>query len=143
MEALRKPRADSDHAALCVVAGLSSEDTAISSALNRAWHFTEKAQSILCKEDEQASIARQVAAITELAVLSCDTLHIHADYAAHIQSLAVEVYPVKEVYRGHPAPMFRARVSLRRGNPIEQLKDLEDKLIELIAAAKDEAMGGC
>jgi len=144
MEALtKKTRHASAHAALCTAAGLSTEDTAISSALNRAWHFTKKAESILCKKDEQASIASQVATITELAVLSCDVLHIHVVYEAHTRAMSVEVYPAHTIYRGHQAPMFRSRVSLKRDDPLEQLKDLEDKLIDLIADAKDNAMGAC
>jgi len=140
---MSKPRFKQAHAALCTMVGMNNEDTAISSALNRAWHFTDKAESILCKKDAQATIASLVAGITELAILNADVIHIFCDYSPHINSLFVEVNHGNTVYEDLNGPFFRCTVSLKRGHPIEELKDLEDKLIELIADAKDNAMGAC
>jgi len=118
-------------------------DETVISSLNKSRHFPVITESILCKKDDQQKICEMVSAITGLAILNHDVIHIHVDYAAHIQSLAIEVYPAQTVYRGHPAATFRQRISFRRDNPLEQLKTLEDKLIDLIAEAKDNAIGAC
>jgi hypothetical protein len=118
-------------------------DATVTCSLNKPRHFQDIAESILCKKDDQQKICEMVSAITGLAILNHDVIHIHVDYVAHTQWLAIEVYPGKTVYRGHPAPIFRERISLKRDNPVEQLKTLEDKLIDLIAEAKDNAMGAC
>jgi hypothetical protein len=138
---MSQPEHQKAHAAFCTTAGLSVEDTAISSVLNRAWHFTKKAESILCK-DEQASAARLVAAITELSILNADVIHIHASFHAHTNAFEVRVNSAATDYR-KPTVMLREHMSLDKAWALEQLKNLEDKLIDLVAAAKDDAIGAC
>lgn len=127
------------HLELCTVAGLSVEDAATSGALNRA--FNDRAKNILISDKKDLAISRQVAAINDLAILNHNVLHIFVEYAAHTRSFSVEVYPLDVDFNYFPKVSFKSDISFKRGEPVEQLKALEDKLIELIADAKDNMMG--
>ncbi len=145
METLSKQdkQATSHHVALCVAAGLSTEDTAISVVLSKAWDSgdTAKTSSLLARKTDERELCGMVSAITTLAILSRDVLAIFVNYSASVNSLSIDVYPADTDFHRYPRPDFHTIISFKRGEPIEQLKALEDKLIELVAAAKDNAMG--
>jgi len=90
--------------------------------------------------DEQL-LCRMVNAISDLAILSSDVIHIETAYSAHAKDFQVKVFNADTNYFGIYKPIFDRAVYLDNSLAYEQLRDLEDKLIELIADAKDKAMG--
>ena len=90
--------------------------------------------------DEQL-LCRMVNAISDLAILSSDVIHIETAYSANTKDFQVKVFNADTNYFGMYKPIFDRAVYLDNSLAYEQLRDLEDKLIELIADAKDKAMG--
>lgn len=94
-------------------------------------------------EHEKAhAIRSMVNSIMTLAMLNSDLLHIHASYSAHVKAVEVRVNPASTNYE-FPIVLFKEHIYLDKPNALEQLKVLEDLLIELVADAKDLAMGAC
>lgn len=87
------------------------------------------------------SLCSMVSDITDLAVLSVDVIHIEVTFSAHIKELQVKVFDVNTNYFGIYRQAFGRSVYLDAKTAPEQLLALEDKLIELVADAKDKAMG--
>ena len=110
--------------------------------LNRAAHFTDEARRIL-DADSGRAICSMVSAITELAMVSRDVLHIEVKFSAHINELEVKAFDAKTDYMASHHRLFGRSVYLDSANALDALKQLEDELIDLIADAKDKAMGGC
>ncbi|UXI00454.1 hypothetical protein [Photobacterium sp. TY1-4] len=84
--------------------------------------------------------------ITELSIDNHEIIHIHTQYSPHVNGFCVYVYPITEEYVDiEIAPFFRVDFSLNRNRfednatPLQQLLELEDKLLALIAEAKDKA----
>lgn len=46
----------------------------------------------------QTDTIRALCARIQAAAIKCDTLHVFADYAPHVQALSVRVHPVGTVY---------------------------------------------
>lgn len=86
-------------------------------------------------------LCRMVNAIQELAILSSDVIHIETVYSAHAKDFQVKVFDANTNYFGMYKPKFRRAVCLDGSLAYELLRDLEDKLIELVSDAKDKAMG--
>lgn len=120
----------------------TGKDESIVMNLNKARHFADKAKRILNKNEDAHSVCDMVNSISALAMLNCDVLHIHTSYAAHVQVFDVRVQPADTDY-ANPKMVFHERIRLDKPKSLEQLKNLEDLLIELVADAKDAAMGGC
>ncbi|MFT6986906.1 MAG: hypothetical protein ACJAT7_002756 [Psychromonas sp.] len=118
------------------------KDESIVRNLNKARHFADKAQRILTKNEDAHSVCNMVNAIMSLAVLNSELLHIHTRYSPHVKTLDVRVQPADTDYE-NPAVVFKEHIYLDKPKSLEQLKNLEDLLIELVADAKDLAMGGC
>jgi len=91
------------------------------------------------KDDRK--ICDSVTAITTLAIVSADDIHIEVTFSAHIKELQVKVFDVNTNYFDIYRQAFGRSVYLDAKTAPEQLSALEDKLIELIADAKDKAMG--
>lgn len=120
----------------------SGKDETVTTSLNRARHFADKAQRILDKNEDAHSVCEMVNAIGNLAILNCDLLHIHTHYSPHVNQLEVRVQPADTDY-ANPKLVFKEFIYLDKPKALEKLKALEDLLIELVADAKDNAMGGC
>lgn len=88
--------------------------------------------------DEQ-DICGMVSAIMNLALLSVDVLHIDVNYAANLKDFQVKVFDKNTDYMGPYRQKFGRAVYLDSNIACDQLKALEDKLIELIAEARDVA----
>ena len=92
--------------------------------------------------DERA-LCSMVTAITELAIVSREVLHIFADYSVHTHTFRVDVFPAGTDYNCARRPAFGASIRMGEKDALDRLKHLEDSLIDLVAAAKDDAMGAC
>lgn len=79
--------------------------------------------------------------ITALAVLNANILHIDIQYAAWLQSFSVKVFEVGTNYMRPHTYLFVRQVQLERPDVLNELKNLEDLLIDKIADAKDKLMG--
>lgn len=84
--------------------------------------------------------------ITELAIDNHEIIYIHTNYSPHVNGFVVYVYPITEEYVDiESAPIFRVDVQLTlnrfedNATPLQQLLEAEDKLLALIAEAKDKA----
>lgn len=101
---------------------------------------TAFAESLKQKRDCQDVVLQ----IIQLAMMNKDVIHIHADYEAHVDLLSVRVLDVETDYDGIQSYIHRVDISLTRNRyeddatPLTQLLELEDKLLELIAEAKDK-----
>lgn len=89
-----------------------------------------------------SSVCDAVNAITTLAMLDCNVIHIHISFHAHTNAFEVRVNSAGTDYK-KPSVMLSEYIYLDKAWALEQLKTLEDKLIDLVAQAKDEAMGAC
>lgn len=86
------------------------------------------------------SICNQVAAITALAILSYEVVHIEVKYIACLHLLDVKVLDGKtDLFMGSTYK-FGCAVYLDSPSALEQLKVLEDKLIDAVVDAKEH---GC
>jgi len=92
------------------------------------------------RKDERA-ICDSVTAISTLSILSRDVLHINVDYSPQLNELKVRVFDVDTNYYHKLVRKFAKSIFLESKSAREQLNVLEDKLIELVADAKDKAMG--
>lgn len=92
------------------------------------------------RKDDRA-ICDSVTAITTLAIVSADVLHINIDYSPQLKELKVRVFDVDTHSYHKLVKKFAKSIYLESKNAREQLNVLEDKLIELVADAKDKAMG--
>jgi len=90
------------------------------------------------RRDEQ-SVFNMVNSIMTLAMLNCDVLHIHASYSAHVKVFQVRVNPANTNYE-FQSVLINELIYLDEPKAFEQLQELEDALIELVADAKDLAM---
>ena len=89
--------------------------------------------------DEQL-LCKMVNAIGDLAILNSDVIHIETTYSAHAKDFQVKVFDANTNYFGMYKAKFSRAVYLDGTLAYEQLRDLEDKLIELVSDAKDKAM---
>lgn len=100
----------------------------------------KKADVISAHSKHELAISNAVSAITTLALLHTNIIHIEFEYCAWLKSFSVKVFDVDTDYmRAHPRK-FGCGVQLDQANSLDYLHDLEDKLISLIADAKDKAM---
>ncbi|MGF1704142.1 hypothetical protein L4D09_28040 [Photobacterium makurazakiensis] len=82
--------------------------------------------------------------IMQLAMMNKDVIHIFVDYQVHVDSLTVRVLDAETDYEANQDYIHRVDISLTRNRyendatPLTQLLELEDKLLELIAEAKDK-----
>ncbi|KPU82202.1 hypothetical protein JI57_04545 [Psychromonas sp. PRT-SC03] len=88
-------------------------------------------------------VCEMVCSITTLAMLNSDVLHIFVNYSAHTKGLSVRVHASNTDYDLLAPPTYKKHLCLDHSNSLKELKDLEDKLIELIAAAKGRKIGAC
>lgn len=101
---------------------------------------TAFAKSLKQKRDCQDVVLQ----IIQLAMMNKDVIHIHAHYEAHVDLLSVRALDVETDYDGIQSNIHRVDISLTRNRyeddatPLTQLLELEDKLLELIAEAKDK-----
>lgn len=84
--------------------------------------------------------------ITELSIDNHEIIHIHISYYPHVNGFWVSVNPSDETYENsQQEEFFRSHVSLSlnrfedNATPLQQLLEIEDKLLALIAEAKDKA----
>lgn len=89
------------------------------------------------------AICSMVSAITELAILSQQLIHIEVKFTAVVNELEVKVFRATTNYLGGVRRLFVRCVYLDNSNALDELKALEDQLIELVAEAKDKAIGAC
>lgn len=80
--------------------------------------------------------------ILQLALENQDAIHIHLAFCAHVNWIRVRVHlPI--AIDGHDDPIIEDFISLESNRheddatPLAQLLELEDKLVDLIAEAKD------
>lgn len=85
--------------------------------------------------------------IVELAMVNRDVIQIHAGWNPSCCRFGLDVYPLDQVWLEgvEIVSLFRAVVYIDRNRceddatPLQQLLEIEDKLLELIADAKDKA----
>lgn len=90
--------------------------------------------------DQDKAIAEQICSIITLAVLNASVLHIDVEYFPWLSSFTVKVFDTNPVMKIRP-PCFHRLVPLERPDAVKKLKELEDLLIDKVAAAKDKLMG--
>jgi hypothetical protein len=101
---------------------------------------TAFAESLKQKRDCQDVVLQ----IIQLAMMNKEVIHIFVHYEAHVDLLTVRVRDVETDYDGMQSCIHRVDISLTRNRyeddatPLTQLLELEDKLLELIAEAKDK-----
>ncbi|NAW86513.1 hypothetical protein, partial [Photobacterium halotolerans] len=78
--------------------------------------------------------------IMQLAMECKDVIHVRVEYAPHVDWLYVSVHPVDYSYETdfQDAMLFEHRFKFYRDD-IKELLAIEDKLIELVAEARDNA----
>lgn len=82
--------------------------------------------------------------IMQLAMMNKDVIHIHVDYHAHVDVLGVCVQEAETDYQIQQGFIHKQRIHQLMNRvegdtpPLTQLLELEDKLLELIAEAKDK-----
>ncbi|WEM43494.1 hypothetical protein PTW35_06800 [Photobacterium sp. DA100] len=83
--------------------------------------------------------------ITSLALSNIKLIHIHVGFHAHTEEFDVQVNSVDNRYEvGESIHLYRESLYLDRNRfeddatPLQQLLEIEDKLLELIAEAKDK-----
>lgn len=101
----------------------------------------DKATALNDSTEEDLSLARAVSAIVELAMLSKSILDINVEYSPEDAMLSVKAFPVNTNYFGLYKNIFNRGVYIDQPSSRLQVQTLEDDLIELIANAKDKAMG--
>ena len=87
------------------------------------------------------TVCNMVNAITTLALLNADFLHIQVFYEPHCADLNIKVFNADTNYFGMYKPIFNRCIHLDSPSTILQLKTLEDDLIEFVADAKDKLVG--
>ena len=128
---------------LLLVDTAAGKDESVVKILNRAKHYSDKAQSMMNDRENIESIHSMVSSITTYAMLNSDVLHIDVKYTACIEEIEVKVFDGKTDYSTAHSRKFSCAVYLDNHNALNTLKALEDKLIDLVAEAKDKAMGAC
>ncbi|WP_028863877.1 hypothetical protein [Psychromonas aquimarina] len=141
--AIKPPQTSSRAALLIGVDMASGQDESIVRTLNSAKYFADKAQRILNKGENGSTHAvhSMVNSIMTLSMLNHEVLHINVAYAPHCADLEIKVFDADTDYFSAHKAMFSRCVHLDVANTLEQLKNLEDELIELVGQAKDKAMG--
>lgn len=97
-------------------------------------NIVDTGERILNKNKNDNSVCNQVNSIMTLALLSSDVLHIHTQYSAHVKALDVRVQVADTDYK-NPNVVFKQQIYLDKAKSSEQLKELEDLLILLVADA--------
>ncbi|WP_434357363.1 hypothetical protein NF212_16070 [Parasalinivibrio latis] len=94
----------------------------------------------LTEQMRLAPTAQQVAlSIMALAMESADVLNIHVSYSPHVAGISVAVYPTNTDYiAGEMNRLFNVYWH-ECSDTLDDLKAIEDKLIELVAEARDKA----
>jgi hypothetical protein len=118
----------------------SGPDESVAINLNTASFFADKTQ-VFPDTSERLSVCHMVNAITTLAMLNAEVLHIEVFYEPHCADLNIKVHKADANYFGIYKAIFRRSVHLDQLTSLMQLKTLEDDLIELVAEAKDRLMG--
>ncbi|WP_028865055.1 hypothetical protein [Psychromonas aquimarina] len=90
--------------------------------------------------ESEDAVYSMVNSIMTLAMLNAEVLHIQTLYSPHVKKFNVRVQPADSDYK-NPNVVFIEDIYLDKPTSLEQLKILEDLLIELVADAKDLAMG--
>ncbi|MFT6909355.1 MAG: hypothetical protein ACJAS1_006071 [Oleiphilaceae bacterium] len=112
-------------------------------------HASFVLRSVLITESQKNNrilICEEANAITTLAMMNQDVVHISVEYSGHVNWISVEASSVHERSRTsmkRPSLILCANhVRLKEKDALEQLKTIKDKLIELIADEKDKVAGG-
>ncbi|MGF1761025.1 hypothetical protein L4D76_24495 [Photobacterium sagamiensis] len=83
--------------------------------------------------------------IMQLAMMNKDVIEINVRYQCNVDYVDVRVYLAGTEYGREQSPIYKSNVYLDRNSfeddtpPLTQLLRIEDKLLELIAEAKDKA----
>ncbi|UTM59236.1 hypothetical protein L4174_021255 [Photobacterium sp. CCB-ST2H9] len=112
----------------------------------RTGSLEEQAVSLAMDSEKLAEAIRNrnshdvAVGIMQLAMECKDVLHIHVSYAPHADELYVRVLPVTTQYQPdvRQVRLFYASFYFERDD-IKNLLAIEDKLIELVAEARDNA----
>ncbi|WP_281222098.1 hypothetical protein [Photobacterium sanguinicancri] len=98
------------------------------------------------KDTAERKVQDVVLGIMQLAMMNHEVIHIHVRYSSHINNFNLCVYPISASYVATiREELFDIDISMNRNRfedgatPLQQLLELEDKLLELIAEAKDNA----
>lgn len=123
----------------------AGKDESVVRNINQAKYFADKAQRLLNKgDDENAHAIRcMVNSIMTLSMINSDVLHINVAYTPAAEELEVKVFASDTDYFQACKTKFSRSVYLDAVSTLEQLKALEDHLIDLVADAKDKAIGAC
>lgn len=116
------------------------------SRLNIGFDPAEKGadKSVFMRAPKQVNnaISQQlVCKIIVLAMKNNESLNIEVAYLAEFNELSVKVIEDNENYKFGVRRKYAKGISLSQPNAVEELHDLESKLEQLIADAKDKAMG--
>ena len=99
------------------------------------------APDILLNTVDELAISNAVSAITTLSLLNANVIHIEFEYIPWLNDFTVKVFDGATNYmQGNPKKFGRG-ICLDKPDALEKLNALEDELIELVAEAKDKAMG--
>jgi hypothetical protein len=102
----------------------------------------DKVAPLNVSSDEDLLLVRAVSAITELAILSKNAMHIGVDYSPINHAFYVTARQTDHNYKDIESSVdLREFVYLSEEDALQQLQTVEDKLIELVGLAKDKAMG--
>lgn len=88
------------------------------------------------------SLCNEVAAITALAILSNEVAYIEVKFSPRFHALEVKVFDSQMDCLTDMGCRFSCAVPLDSSNALEQLKALEDKLLDVVTEAKEHEMGG-
>ncbi|WP_028864296.1 hypothetical protein [Psychromonas aquimarina] len=102
--------------------------------------FAKAVPTVNTHSESEDAVYSMVNSIMTLAMLNAEVLHIQTSYSPHVKKLNVRVQPADSDYK-NPNVVFTEEIYLDKPTSLEQLKILEDLLIELVADAKDLAMG--
>ena len=99
------------------------------------------APDILLNTVDELAISNAVSAITTLSLLNANIIHIEFEYIPWLNDFTVKVFDGATNYmQGNPKKFGRG-ICLDKPDALEKLHALEDELIDLVAEAKDKAMG--
>ncbi|MEI8594009.1 hypothetical protein [Photobacterium sp. Hal280] len=112
----------------------------------RSGSLEDQAEALAVDSEELAAAVRNrschdiALGIMQLAMECKDVLHIHMDYSPHVDELSLYVRPVTTRYLDGEVKdrLFKRSFYFQRDG-IKDLLAIEDKLIELVAEARDQA----
>ncbi|NAW86587.1 hypothetical protein, partial [Photobacterium halotolerans] len=112
----------------------------------RTGSLAEQAETLAMDSEKLAEAIRNrsvqdvALGIMQLAMECTDVIHVRVEYAPHVDWLYVSVHPVNSRYEAdcQDTMLFEHRFKFERDD-IKNLLAIEDKLIELIAEARDNA----